>query len=403
MKVQLAARQAATLSDIVGHTMEASGIGSLDVVADASNLVVTSRTYTTAASGGSYGQTIPAIDTAGSAVIGGVDSPGTIAGLRSDADFRTNIGLSEVAGGSGVVRFTWFDAAGVQLGQSDMPVFPFQQMQMPVPFPNAAREGLYVLSGDARPVGYASVVDNASGDGVYLAAVPYSIDTTVPPLPLHRLDFLPAISAPGANGTTWRTELTVANTLGQPNQLDVSLEPGVVSRSIPLAAGQTVRIDDLLHDQFDVSGLALIALLPPDGAFVVSRTWTDGSNGSYGAAIPPVGAGSGAAPGQAPVNIVHLESSPAFRSNIGLMETSGSGFPVTARVIVFDPAGNELGRQDVALSAHGIAQLPLSSLVSGAVYGARATVEIVSGSGTVLAYGSVVDNVTGDSIYITGE
>lgn len=403
VKVQLAAQQAATLSDIVGHTMEASGTGNLDVVGDTSNLIVTSRTYTTPATGGTYGQSIPAIETDGSAIIGGVDSAGTIAGLRNDSDFRTNIGLSEVGGGNGVVRIIYFDASGAQIGQNDLAVLPFQHTQMPVPMATAALAKLYVLTGDARPVGYASVVDNHSGDAVYLEAVPHSLVITEPPLPLNILFFLPAISSAGVNGTTWETELTVANTLDSATELDAQLEPGTESRRFPLAAGQTLRIDDLLHGQFGSNGLAVIALFPGDGAFITSRTWTAGSNGSYGAGIPPTGADSGTAVGQPPENIVHLESSPAFRSNIGLMETSGSGFATTARIIVYDPAGNELARQDVSVPAHGIAQVPLSSFVSGDVYGARATVSVVAGLGTVFAYGSVVDNVTGDAIYIAGQ
>jgi len=151
------------------------------------------------------------------------------------------------------------------------------------------------------------------------------------------------------------------------------------------------------------SGLASIALSSVPGVFTVSRTWTEGTNGSYGVGIPPTASGSGATLGKAPENIAHLESSSAFRSNIGLMETSGGGFPATARIIIYDSAGRELARQDVAVSAHGIAQVALSSIISGAVYGARATVEVVAGGGTIFAYGSVVDNVTGDPIYIAGQ
>jgi subtilisin-like proprotein convertase family protein len=401
--VELAPGQAATLSDIVGHTMETTGTGNLDVVGDAGSLIVTSRTYTAPASGGTYGQSIPAITTDGAAVIGGVDTPGAIAGLRNDADFRTNIGLSEVAGGSGVVRITYFDASGAQIGQNDVTVLPFMHTQMPVPLATAARAALSVLSGDARPVGYASIVDNHSGDAVYLEAVPHSPPVLVPPPPVHPLLFVPAISSVGVNGTTWQTELTVANTLDFPTELDAELEPGHATLRFPLAAGQTLRIDDLLHGQFGSSGLALIALLPGDGAFLASHTWTTSGSGSYGVGIPPIGASTGTALGRPPLNIAHLESSRAFRSNIGLVETSGVGLPATLRIIVYDSADNELARQDVALPAGGITQVPLSSLVSGDVYGGRASVEVVAGSGVVFVYGSIVDNVTGDPIYIAGQ
>ena len=42
-----------------------------------------------------------------------------VPGLRNDSDFRTNIGFSEVSGSSGVVQATFYDALGVQVGQSN--------------------------------------------------------------------------------------------------------------------------------------------------------------------------------------------------------------------------------------------------------------------------------------------
>jgi hypothetical protein len=96
-----------------------------------------------------------------------------------------------------------------------------------------------------------------------------------------------------------------------------------------------------------------------------------------------------------------VESSAAFRTNIGLMETAGAA--ATARILVYGPAGNELGRQDVALTAHGVTQIPLSAIVTGNVFGGWVSVEIVNGNGHVYTYGSIVDNTTGDPVYISGQ
>src|SRR5258708_15918019 len=196
-------------------------------------------------------------------------------------------------------------------------------MQTLVPFSNASRAELYVVSGEAHPVGYASVVDTRSGDAVYLEVVPYFNDPTgLLPLVIT-LFYMPAISSPGVNGTTWRTELTAASPIGFPTELDAWLEPGGVLQRIPLAAGQTLRINDLLHEKFGVtSGLASIALSSVPGVFTGSRTWTEGTNGSYGVGIPPTASGSGATLGKAPDNIPHLESSSAFPNNPPLIETS---------------------------------------------------------------------------------
>jgi hypothetical protein len=79
------------------------------------------------------------------------------------------------------------------------------------------------------------------------------------------------------------------------------------------------------------------------------------------------------------------------------------GAPATVRVIVYDPAGSELARRDVALSANAVTQFPLSGLFGHDAYGAWATVEIISGTGHAFAYASVVDNSTGDSIFIDAQ
>jgi hypothetical protein len=83
------------------------------------------------------------------------------------------------------------------------------------------------------------------------------------------------------------------------------------------------------------------------------------------------------------------------------METAGAA--ATARILVYDPAGHELVRQDVALAGHGVTQIPLAAIVSGNVFGGWVSVEIVNGNGHVYTYGSIVDNTTGDPVYISGQ
>ncbi len=398
VNVELAPQQAVTLSDIVGHTMETTGTGNLDIVGDPNALIVTSRTYTTAPSGGTYGQSIPSVKTDDAAGGGDPALFEELPALRSDADYRTNLGFSEVSGSGGAVRATFYDALGAQLGQNDWTIVPFQHTQTLVTFPGLARAALQVLSGEARIVGYASVVDNHSGDAVYISGIPHNRVVAEPPVVFSLV--LPVIHSAGVNGTEWRTDLTIANVSGGPRQVAVRLEPNGPAPVQTVAAGQTLRLDDVLPSLGGASGLAVVSL---DGAFSVfyaSRTWTAGGNGSYGVGIDPVAQGIGAGPFQDAV-IAHVENSAAFRTNIGLLETNNAA--VTARILVYGPAGNELGRQDVTLAAHGVTQVPLTGIVAGPLFGGRVTVQAVGGIGRVYAYGSIVDNTTGDPVYIKGQ
>jgi hypothetical protein len=295
------------------------------------------------------------------------------------------------------VRATFYDALGTTLGQSDWTVVPFQHTQTLVTFPGVARAALQVVSGEARVLGYASVVDNHSGDAVYISAIPHNRVVAQPPAVITLL--LPVIRSAGVNGTEWRTDLTIANPSVVPAQVAVRLEPNGPAPVQTLAAGQALRIDDVLQSLGVSNGLAVVSM-GGFGIIYTSRTWTGGSNGSFGVGIDPVAQGTGAGPFQDAV-IAHVESSAAYRTNIGLLETNGA--VATARVLVYGPAGNELGREDVALAAHGVTQVPLSGIVAGNVFGGRVTVQVVAGTGHVFAYGSIVDNSTGDPVYISGQ
>ena len=67
--------------------------------------------------------------------------------------------------------------------------------------------------------------------------------------------------------------------------------------------------------------------------------------------------------------------------------------PAAVRLIAYDAAGNEVWRDDVL--AQGLTQFPLPvSLAIG-----RVTVQVIAGGG-VVPYASVVDNQSGDPIYI---
>jgi hypothetical protein len=70
--------------------------------------------------------------------------------------------------------------------------------------------------------------------------------------------------------------------------------------------------------------------------------------------------------------------------------------PSTVRFIAYDAGGREVWRSDVAVN--GLAQFPLSIPLRDG----RVTAEVLDG-GPVVPYASVVDNVSGDPIFITAQ
>ena len=175
------------LWDVLGDTAFAvDGTGALLVFADwdldcqpveSCHFLVTSRTYTRNPTGaGEYGQTIP-----GAAAWQGVDRDtlGYVAGILNDGvAFRTNLGFASWSASWTTVAVDVQDADGVIVDQLAYDVPPFGHIQRRL---RTTVEGgsvvLWIQEGgdDALIYGYASVVDERTGDASFQLARPSTV------------------------------------------------------------------------------------------------------------------------------------------------------------------------------------------------------------------------------------
>jgi hypothetical protein len=331
-----------------------NGLGSLELQGDVADLVVTSRTYTADARG-TFGQFIAGEST--DQAIGGATSA-HVTHMRNDADFRSNIGFTEVAGEGGIVR-----VAGV-----DVPVAPFQHWQMPAPGSGDLLVSFRVIGGKARILGYGSSIDNRSGDAIY---VPARVATEVP-----RTEYAPVISAAGALGTQWSTEVVFRQVAGAAAPFEVSF--GAASALVTTPARFTNILTELFH-QNGTKGLLRTTV--PLGARATARIFTQSTGGTFGQFVPFLPAGTFG--GQ----LIQIESSADFRTNLGAANPGAD--PVRAVFNLFDADGAELAIIERTVQPLELVQFPLP------VNAARVRVD-----GNVLAYASVVDNRSGDAIYV---
>ena len=342
IKVVLAPQQIVALNDIVGTAMQAEGNGQLELIG-ADNVLVMSRTYTRSSSG-SYGQFVPSADP--SEATGASDLPISLPGLENSDGFRTNIGFAEVTGANAEVHVRFIDASGAEIDHATYSVPPFGHLQAPMNAKGEAIRAEVTVAGSGRVLAYASVIDNRSGDAIFIPAA------------RQRAGFIPFIHSPGVNGTLWRTDLWLSRTND----------------------GATV-FRDFLHSD----GISF-AFTGGQNELATSRTYTDSGSGTYGQFIPPGTARIGLA------NLIGVENDAAFRTNIGFIAPSAS----TVRFVAYDATGIEVWRSDV--SAQGLIQFPLPvTLTIG-----RVTAEVIAGGG-VVPYASVIDNQSGDPIYITAQ
>jgi hypothetical protein len=134
--------------------------------------LVTSRTWTPGATG-SFGEFIDGVATVSSVGVTG-ERLDAVA-IQQSASFRTNVGVTEIAGAPSGVRISIYDAAGSVVGVREVALQAFGQLQVSLPDLGITsltdgRARFDVIGGAGRVVGYASVIDNVSGDANYIAA-----------------------------------------------------------------------------------------------------------------------------------------------------------------------------------------------------------------------------------------
>jgi subtilisin-like proprotein convertase family protein len=394
VKLSLAPKQVMALDDAVSATMRTNGVGQLEFLGDTSSLVITSRTFTHA-NGGTYGQFIPAVSTLDAATVAYVPQ------IQATADFRTNAGFAEVSGGSGTVRMTLSDAAtGAVVSTQDFPIVPFDQRQFPATGATLMTAELRVISGDARILGFGSVIDNHSGDPIYVAATQ----------PRPGAFVAPVISQPGVNAF-WRSDVFLSAPAESGGTFDLTYVDAVTGESLvkhgSVAARQAIRLDDVIGSFFGrPGGLGAIRADLTGSIVATSRTFTSSSNGTYGQFIPLTQLGV-VADGQVtdlffgPHEVLHVERSSAFRTNIGAINTTDGDEVI--RFTLYDAAGRALGSTDRTIGPLRTMQFPLDALTSSPVVNGRVEVQVIAGAGKALAWASVVDNNTGDSIFVPAQ
>jgi PKD repeat protein len=213
----------------------------------------------------------------------------------------------------------------------------------------------------------------------------------------------------GVGGSVWRTELSLFNAGSQPVSINLSFLPGaggeVLTRALVLNPKQSKTYANALLEIFDLpSGAGALVIEGTSAASsaslkVSSRTFTNGTSGTYGQAVPDVVS----ADLQQTLYMTGLASDSSYRTNIGLVNRSSA--PVAATLLLMDANGSTLGSTQVTVPAGSFQQAALSGYFPQAGTAAQTgmTLRVSAAAADALsAYASVVDNRTQDPIYIQG-
>lgn len=385
------------LSDVVGDAFRASDYGPLFLAASPS-VLAGSRTSATAAAGGRYGLYVPSV--AATAGITAVTPPLTLVPAFRGTSFRVNVGLTEVSGSDADVEVTIKDGHGAPKGVVTAHAGSYALLQVNDVYARAAatiadddRIEVRVVGGTGRVVPFATAVDNRSNDGAFVGGAAAVTDL-----------LLPAVAnASGLYGAVFRTDLKIANTGASPIRVRVSYVPSLGAAAGPvvvsLGVGETRLVPDVLATLLGLPAPAAgaLRLTGLEGARLVasSRTWAEGSTGTFGLSFDPSVAGGRAGAG-ARLALTFLSSSASTRTNVGFIETEGK--PTSARVSLYGTDGTRLAVRDLDLEAGSAVQWNDVFGTMGVGHGGEgsAIVEVLSG-GMVAGYSVSVDNRTNDA------
>ena len=190
----------------------------------------------------------------------------------------------------------------------------------------------------------------------------------------------------GANQTSWRTDLTLANPGDEAVEATVFLQRrdhanhDPESRSYEVPAGATLTLPDVLMTDFELTGAAALRVESATPLVMVSRTYNDTPEGTFGQWIP--GIPKARAIGSSGVgNLPMLEETAGFRTNLGLSSLSAE--EVHVRVFVTAGDGQLLGDFNIDLQPYGHVQLNqfLRDFSETSVAAARATVSVTTSGG----------------------
>jgi PKD repeat protein len=368
------------------------------------------RTYNQTETG-TFGQFIPAIRIDAAAGGGSAFGEGKyyLAGLRHDAQFRTNLGFVNPNAQTVNATVKVYDDRQLQVGQFSLQLAPYEFSQFPI----ASDQGVKNLSPD-HPfsldievpqgqwlIAYASFIDSASNDPVYMPAVRESELT----LPDYRNGVIPGVGHVGE----WRSDITIYNPDTQSVVVDLAYydQTGAKvaeTKNVLIHQREFLQYKDFLKQGVlgnVADSIGMLRVTVPDTVpaarfpLTFARTYNDKGNGkTFGQGIAGFAAArANVKPGH-PALVAGVRSNSKYYTNVGI--TNVSGVVARAFVKLLDPTtGAEQLLQTIDLQPNQsvVGRVELGTLETGSL-----KVEVTGGN--VWAFASIVDKGTADPEYV---
>jgi hypothetical protein len=231
---------------------------------------------------------------------------------------------------------------------------------------------------------------------------------------------IPAVAHADGLGSQFVSDVRVTNTTTQAIQYLLTFT-GIATdgtqsgkqMKVNIAGGDTLPLNDIVKSWFGAGaagegGIGSIEVRPinapasSNGHATVgaSRTYASTANGTFGQFIPALPTANFI--GKSASSLVSLQQvaqSTAFRTNFGLIE--GSGSPAQVQLTLFNGQGQQLGQNTFNLAPYELQQFSFGNAFPNVnVADARVEAKVLSDTGKISAYASVLDNATNDPLLV---
>ncbi|MEO8379135.1 MAG: hypothetical protein ABI779_05685 [Acidobacteriota bacterium] len=374
-----------------------------------------SRTYAIDG-GGTLGQFIPALRL--NSFVGNIaqDSLGRISlqQVANSSAYRTNVGFVEGSGKPVSLLAKLLDGNNNVLAQTtrELSAFGHFQTSMTALFGDIPLEDgrveVEATSTEGKVSAYASVLNNNTNDPLMVFPVQPARTTAERYVLAGMAEFV-------ASDRNFHSHMRIYN--GGNTAVTATLNYYERGQSTPLAGttpvqitlnpGQVRAINDVLPTlwNLNLNGGSVVATAPAGSSLVLtaqtfSRELDGGTKGQF---IPGVTQADAVGFGERGLEVLQLEQSPQYRSNVGFVEVTGH--PATIEVTAVEPDTKVSVVTSIPLGANEYRQFDriLEQMGLGTVYNGRVNVKVITGEGRVFAYGSTIDNRTEDPTYVPGQ